>query len=98
VKAVSDDQLEAIHEASLTVLQEIGMDFLHAEARAMLKDAGAEVDEASERVRFPRDLIESVIGLRRRSFGCTRAIPTGASNSVGTPGGLRLGGEHAQRC
>jgi hypothetical protein len=39
------------------------VDFLHAEARAMLKDAGAEVDEASERVRFPRELIESVIGL-----------------------------------
>ncbi len=32
VKAVSDDQLEAIHETSLTILEEIGIDFLHDEA------------------------------------------------------------------
>ena len=31
---VSADELESIHEASLTILEEIGMDFLHEEAKA----------------------------------------------------------------
>ncbi len=66
--AVSADQLEAIHEASLTVLEEIGMDFLHVEARAMLKKAGADVKADSERVRFDRGLVESMIGVAPKQF------------------------------
>jgi trimethylamine--corrinoid protein Co-methyltransferase len=68
VPAVSEDQLEAIHEASLTVLEEIGMDFLHDEARRILKDAGADVEPASQRVRLPRELVAAQIGLAPRSF------------------------------
>ena len=37
MEIATTDQVEAIHEASLTILQEIGIDFLHAEARAILK-------------------------------------------------------------
>src|SRR5580692_3321141 len=68
VAAVSEDQLESIHEASLTILAEIGMDFLHQEAKAILKEAGADVDEGSDRVRFDKALVESVIGLAPKSF------------------------------
>ena len=68
VAAVSADELEAIHEASLQVLEEIGMDFLHAEARQILRDAGAEVEADSERVRFPRGLVDTVIGLPPTEF------------------------------
>ncbi len=57
VEIVSRDELEAIHNASLTVLEEIGMDFLNDEARARLKAAGAAVDPGSKRVRFDRGLI-----------------------------------------
>jgi trimethylamine--corrinoid protein Co-methyltransferase len=55
--AVSADELEAIHEASLTVLEEIGMDVLLPEARVLLKEAGAEVTEGSQRVRMDRALV-----------------------------------------
>ncbi len=65
---VSKDQLESIHRAALVVLQEIGVDFLHDEARAMLKEAGADVDPASKRVRFDPALVESRIGLAPRTF------------------------------
>ena len=68
VKAVSDDELEAIHQASLQVLAEIGMDFMHAEARAMLKEAGAEVESSGDRVRFDPALVESYIGKAPESF------------------------------
>ncbi|WP_406854613.1 trimethylamine methyltransferase family protein [Alsobacter sp. KACC 23698] len=66
--AVSADELEAIHEASLAILEEIGMDFLHEGARRILREAGAEVDPSSQRVRFPRALVEAQIGLAPRVF------------------------------
>ena len=44
VDLVSADQLESIHEAALTILEEIGMDVLLPEARDIYKAAGAQVD------------------------------------------------------
>jgi len=57
VKFISDDEVESIHEASLTILQEIGMDFIHPDAKRILVDAGADVDPNSDRVRFDAALI-----------------------------------------
>ena len=57
VAAVSADELEAIHDASLTILEEIGMDVLLPEARALLKAAGAEVEADGQRVRMARELV-----------------------------------------
>ena len=58
---VSADELEAIHRTSLTILEEIGMDFLNAEARRLLKKAGATMSGDGQRVRFDRGLIEERI-------------------------------------
>jgi trimethylamine--corrinoid protein Co-methyltransferase len=52
---VSDDELESIHLASLRVLAETGIDFLHPDALRLLSAAGARVD--SERVRFDADMV-----------------------------------------
>ncbi|HKN28903.1 MAG TPA: trimethylamine methyltransferase family protein [Roseiarcus sp.] len=68
LELVSTDELESIHQAALTVLKEIGVDFLHDGARAMLKDAGADVDPASKRVRFDPALVEARIGLAPKEF------------------------------
>src|SRR5271170_2352121 len=65
---VSRDELESIHQAALAVLKEIGIDFLHDEARAMLKSAGADVDPASRRVRFDPALIGAHLGLAPKEF------------------------------
>src|SRR5580658_3871154 len=65
---VSRDELESIHLSALEVLKEIGIDFLHDEARAMLKQAGADVDPASRRVRFDPALVEAHIGLAPKEF------------------------------
>ncbi len=61
VDVVSADALESIHDASLTILEEVGIDFLHEDAKAILKTAGADVDPGSNRVRFERALIEETI-------------------------------------
>jgi trimethylamine--corrinoid protein Co-methyltransferase len=68
LELVSRDELESIHQAALNVLKEIGIDFLHDEARAMLKSAGADVDPASRRVRFDPGLVEAHIGLAPKEF------------------------------
>jgi trimethylamine--corrinoid protein Co-methyltransferase len=64
--AVSDDELEAIHLASLRVLAEVGIDFLHDEARSLLADAGARVD--GDRVRFDPEMIAHHIDLIPSEF------------------------------
>uniref|UniRef100_UPI003BAC350A trimethylamine methyltransferase family protein n=1 Tax=Stappia sp. TaxID=1870903 RepID=UPI003BAC350A len=56
-EAVTSDQLEAIHEASLEVLETIGIDFINDEALAILKAAGADVIAGSKRVRLDRSLV-----------------------------------------
>ncbi len=60
--------LEDIHEASLTILEEIGMDIMLPEARAIMKAHGAEVTEGSDRVRFDRQLIMDMIASAPREF------------------------------
>ncbi len=54
---LTPEALEDIHNASLQVLEEIGVDVMLPEARAIMKQAGATVTEGSERVRFDRGLI-----------------------------------------
>jgi trimethylamine---corrinoid protein Co-methyltransferase len=82
---VSRDELESIHRAALEVLREIGIDFLHDEARAMLAKAGADVDPASRRVRFDPALVEAHIGLAPKEF--TLHARNSARN-------LTIGGRH----
>ena len=57
VDLLSVDQIESIHETSLEVLREVGMEVMLPEARDRLKAAGAEVRDS--RVTFPRELVES---------------------------------------
>ena len=68
VNIVSADELEAIHNASLTVLEEIGMDILDADARAIFKQAGADIRANEHRVRLPRDLVLSTIKTAPSTF------------------------------
>lgn len=61
VDLVGEEQIEAIHDTSMQILSEIGMDFLNPEARRMLGEAGARVDPESARVRFDPDFVEETI-------------------------------------
>lgn len=61
LEAVSADELEAIHDASMRVLEDIGIDFLHDEAKELLKAAGADVRPGEDRVRMDRAMVEDLI-------------------------------------
>ena len=83
-EVVSADELESIHAGSLRVLSEIGMDFLDADARDVLRAAGADVDArlAARAVR-PGDghrADQDRAGERSR---CTPATPTATSQLGG---------------
>lgn len=67
-EVLSADELESIHEASLRILERIGMDFMCPESRSIMREAGAEVDEATRRVRFPRELIERAVSTAPSEF------------------------------
>lgn len=65
-EVVSADELEMIHESSLRVLEELGMDVLNAEARQIFADAGAIIE--GERVRLGRDAIEAAMATAPSEF------------------------------
>ena len=67
-EVISSDELESIHQASMQVLEEIGMDFLDADARALLRTAGADVDPDSQRVRFDRGMVLELVAMAPSSF------------------------------
>ncbi len=68
VGLLSDDEVDSIHNASLDVLEGIGINFLLDEARDVLKEAGADVEANGSRVRFDRQLIEDLISQAPQSF------------------------------
>ena len=68
IALLSADELESIHHASLRLLAEIGMEVMHDESRALLKAAGATVDESNQRVRFDPAMVEEKIRTVPSSF------------------------------
>jgi trimethylamine--corrinoid protein Co-methyltransferase len=63
---LGEEGLERIHQASLSILQEIGIDFRDDEAVAMWREAGAEV--TGQRVRVPADLLMDLVAKAPERF------------------------------
>jgi len=63
LEVLNAEQVEQIHQASLTLLENHGMRVLHEAARQMLAEAGADVDHATEMVRFNRALVMEKVAL-----------------------------------
>jgi trimethylamine---corrinoid protein Co-methyltransferase len=55
------DEVERIVDGALEVLADTGMIVAHPTALALLREAGCAVDEAAQRVRFPRDVVQWAI-------------------------------------
>lgn len=74
VRLVSDDELESIHQASLQVLRDTGIEFLHPEALRRWGQAGADID--GERVRFDPDLVLELVAHAPSEFTLHAPDPT----------------------
>jgi trimethylamine---corrinoid protein Co-methyltransferase len=68
IALLSEDEVHSIHLASLDLLARTGMEVMHGESRKLLKAAGADVDETSQRVRFDPAMIEEIIRSAPSSF------------------------------
>ncbi|RWE46963.1 MAG: trimethylamine methyltransferase [Mesorhizobium sp.] len=64
----SDDQVVAIHDTALRVLEELGIKVLLPEARAIFAQAGALVDEDSQMVKIGRDIVTAALASAPRSI------------------------------
>jgi trimethylamine--corrinoid protein Co-methyltransferase len=59
LKLLSDAEVEALHQATLRILNEIGVVLTHTEARQILTDAGATIKK--ENILLPPELVEVCI-------------------------------------
>jgi trimethylamine--corrinoid protein Co-methyltransferase len=68
LQVLSEDQRAQVHERTLSVLARTGVRVDTAKGRAILEDAGAEVDRNTCVVRFPRTLVEESLRSAPKDF------------------------------
>jgi len=68
LRVLSEDEKTQVHERSLKILAQTGVKVDTAKGRQYLKDAGAEVDENSKIVKFPRAMVEESLRLAPKDF------------------------------
>ena len=74
VNLLSDDQVQVIHDASMDVVEEVGVEFRCDDALALWRDAGAAVDGA--RVRLDREHLMALVGTAPSSYTMVARDPT----------------------
>jgi len=75
LEPLSSDQLGAIHEASMTVLEDYGIEVLSERVRASFRGAGARVDDSHGIVRPDRELVLDLVALAPGAFSLTPRNP-----------------------
>jgi trimethylamine--corrinoid protein Co-methyltransferase len=68
IQVLSEEERHQVHERSLGVLGKTGVRVDTEQGRRILSNAGAEVDETSHIVRFPRDLVEESLRRAPKEF------------------------------
>jgi trimethylamine--corrinoid protein Co-methyltransferase len=85
LEVLSADQIEAIHETSLRILEQLGIELMSPQGRALLRAAGAQVDEASGNVRLDRAMVAAALAGTPSTFVLTPRNPARR---------ITLGGRH----
>jgi trimethylamine--corrinoid protein Co-methyltransferase len=65
---LSEDERAQVHERTLNILANTGLRVDTAQGRQILKDAGAEVDDNTNMMRFPRALVEDSLQFAPKEF------------------------------
>lgn len=79
MRMLSETQVEAIHEASLHILENFGIEVMSPRALSLFEAAGAKVDHATQNVRLDRGLVAEKIKTAPSSYALT---PRNAANAV----------------
>lgn len=72
---LEQSELARIHEAAVQTVERVGLKIDHPEALNRLADAGAVVDAANSRVRFPPQLVETALARAPQRFTCAGRTP-----------------------
>jgi len=86
MEPLSADQVEAIHLASLTILENLGIEVMGEDVQALFRDAGAKVDAGTGIVCLDRGLVEQALATAPPSFTLT---PRNAERAISV-GGKRI--------
>ncbi|MCC2690090.1 MAG: trimethylamine methyltransferase [Rhizobiaceae bacterium] len=89
MQILSADQVEAIHEASMHILENFGIEVMSARALSLFGQAGAIVDHASMNVRLDRGMVDAALKTAPAAYTLTprnpgRAVRLGGDNIVFT--------------
>ncbi len=68
LQVLSEEERVQVHERTLRILSKTGVRVDTAHGRRFLKEAGADVNEDTHIVRFPRELVESSLELAPKDF------------------------------
>lgn len=68
VEPIDEEGLLAIHDAAMRILEEIGIDFLHEESKAILAAQGCTVAPGGDTVKMDRDFVMEKVGLAPAEF------------------------------
>ena len=71
MRLLSDDHVEAIHDASLRILEEMGIEVMSARAIELFAAAGAKVDRGTQTVFIDRGLVAQALASTQASFMLT---------------------------
>lgn len=67
-KVLNDNQISRIHQASLDILERVGVTVPHEEVLRRFADAGAKVDRDKQRVRIPAGLVTKSLDQAGKAF------------------------------
>jgi trimethylamine--corrinoid protein Co-methyltransferase len=65
-RALTEEDVQRVHEAALTVLEQTGVEVQESECRQIFAKAGARVDPGINRVYIPRQMVEQALRLANR--------------------------------
>jgi len=87
---LSEEQLEAVHERAMTILEDIGVEIRQDAACLRLATEGQKVEDS--RVRFDRHFVEAMVARAPERFTLRarnpdRSVPLGGGSLVHTPSG-----------
>jgi trimethylamine---corrinoid protein Co-methyltransferase len=72
---LSADQIEAIHEASLHILENFGIEVMSSHALSLFEEAGASVDHTTQTVRLDRGLVAVALKTAPSTYTLTPRDP-----------------------
>jgi len=90
ISILAPDDVEAVHDRAMTIIEEIGTDVRHEEALGLLRACGQDVD--GERVRWDREFVMEMVASAPASFTLEprnpeRAVTIGGGGPVLAPVG-----------